>query len=104
MAIAPPKSKHKALDDHAPWRPPSYEDPDVVALQALARGNANLEQQKRALTWIIEQAAGTYGMSYRPGGSEGDRDTVFAEGRRFVGNQIVKMLKLKIGQLRREGT
>lgn len=72
-----------------------------MAIQALARGIASGEQQRRAIAWIIERASGTYEMSYRPGGSEGDRDTVFAEGRRFVGNQIVKMTKLKTGQLRR---
>jgi len=90
------------IEEHAPWRPPAYEDADAIAIQALERGNANMDQQKRALAWIIEKAAGTYEMSYRPGAGEGDRDTVFAEGRRFVGNQIVKMTKLKVGQLRRE--
>lgn len=103
MASVPAKTKHQAIDEHAPWRPPSYEEADVVAIQALARGTANLEQQRRALTWIIERAAGTYEMSYRPGGEDGARDTVFAEGRRFVGNQVVKMTKLKVGQLGRSG-
>jgi hypothetical protein len=102
MATVPAKSKRQAIDEHAPWRPPKYEEVDVIAIQALARGTANLEQQKRALAWIIERAAGTYDMSYRPGAGEGDRDTVFAEGRRFVGNQVVKMTKLKIGQRRSE--
>lgn len=92
----------RLLEDHAPWRPPEYDDADAAALQALARGTANADQQKRALAWVIERAAATYEMTYRPGGPDGDRDTAFAEGRRFVGNQVVKMVKLKIGQLRRE--
>ena len=98
MAEPTPKTKAK-IEEHAPWRPPAYESADVSAIQALARGNASMDQQKRALAWIIESAAGTYEMSYRPGAGEGDRDTVFAEGRRFVGNQVVKMTKLKIGKL-----
>ena len=99
MATIPAKSRKQVLEQHSPWLPARYEPHDVVAFQALARGTANGEQQKRCLAWIIEQAADTYGMSFRPGGAEGDRDTVFAEGRRFVGNQVVKMLKLKPGQL-----
>ena len=102
MVTVPAKTAKQVIDEHSPWRPPGYEDADVAAIQALSRGTANMEQQKRALTWIIERAAGTYDMSYRPGGPEGERDTVFAEGRRFVGNQLVKMTKLKIGQSRRE--
>lgn len=81
---------------------PSCDPADAAALQALARGNATTIQQKRAITWIIETAAATYGTSYRKGGPEGDRETVFAEGRRFVGNLIVGALKLKLGQPRRE--
>lgn len=101
MATRLAKTAAQAILDHAPWRPPAYEDADVAALQALAGGRASAEQQRLALKWVIEVAAATYDMSYRPGGPEGERDTVLAEGRRFVGNQIVKMLKLKVGQLPR---
>jgi len=102
MPTVPAKSPRQAILDHAPWRPAGYEDADAEAWQALARGAARPDQQKRALAWLIEKAAGTYDLSFRPGAQEGERDTVFAEGRRFVGLQIVKLLKLKIGQLRRE--
>ena len=88
------KSAKPARPAAQPWHPPAYEDYDVRALQALAAGNASDRQQQRALQWIIEAAAGTYDMSYRPGGEDGRRDTDFAEGRRFVGLQIVKLLKL----------
>lgn len=80
----------------APWLPPAYEKADVSAIQALASGLASPEQQKRALDWIIQQAAGTYDLAYRPGGEEGSRDTTFALGRVFVGQQIVKMMKLSL--------
>lgn len=96
------RSPKDRVADHAPWLPPSYEEADVYAIQALAKGTANPDQQKRALQWIIEKGCAVYDMSFRPGGEEGARETDFAEGRRFAGNQVVKMTKLKIGQLRRE--
>jgi hypothetical protein len=83
----------KAIRAAKPWIPVRYDDALTGAIKALAAGNANEDQQKRALKWIVEQAAATYDMSYRPG-EDGRRDTDFHEGRRFVGNQIVKQLKL----------
>ena len=77
-----------------PWHPASYEKADTAAVKALAAGNANEGQQKRALDWIINTVCGTYDLSFRPGGLEGDRATAFAEGRKFVGQQIVKQTKL----------
>lgn len=73
-----------------PWKPIKYELGDITALQALAQGEADAFQQKRALKWIV-QACGTYDLSYRP---NSERDTAFAEGRRFIGLQIVKALHL----------
>ena len=77
-----------------------FDDADAAAIQALGRGSASTDQQKRALDWIITKCCATYDMSYRPG-EDGVRDTAFAEGRRFVGLQVVKLLKIKIGLLRR---
>lgn len=84
---------------HEPYASPDFEDADAVAIQALGNGTATAPQQKRALDWIIIKAAGTYDFPYRP---ESDRDTNIALGRMFVGQQIVKLLKVKIGLLRRE--
>ncbi len=89
-----------AKKPNGPWVPPAYDLADVAAIQALERGDATKEQQQRALKWVIEAACGTYDMSYRPG-EEGRRDTDFAEGKRFVGSQIVKLLKLNLSLLRR---
>lgn len=76
-----------------PWHPAPYEDADVYAIKALAAGKASEGQQQRALGWIINMLCGTYDMSFRPG-PDGDRDTVFAEGKRYVGMQLVKLTKL----------
>ena len=82
----------------APWYPPHYELADISAIKGLAAGTASPEQQQRAIKWIIENACATYELSYRP---TSDRDTSFAEGRRFVGLQIVKALHLDISKLKK---
>ncbi len=74
-----------------PWHPADYDEADTGAIKALMAGNANAAQQQRALAWIINTLCGTYDLSYR---SDSERDTVFAEGKRFVGSQIVKQTKL----------
>lgn len=53
--------------------------------------------QQRALRWIIERAAGTYDQSFTP---DSPRLTDFAEGRRFVGLQIVKLLKINLSTMK----
>jgi hypothetical protein len=80
-----------------PYIPPAWEPADVSAIQALQRGNATPDQQRRALDYLINTMCATYDLSYRP---ESDRDTAFAEGRRFVGLQLVKMTKLNLAAIR----
>lgn len=76
---------------------PPYELADAYAIQALARGDASEDMQRRALDWIVNKACATYDVSFQP---DGDRETAFAEGRRFIGLQIVKMMKLDTGKLK----
>ena len=87
--------------EHAPWKPAVYAVADASALQALQRGEASPEQQKRALRWILTGPCHTWDMSYRPGHEDGRRDTDFAEGARFVGLQVVKLLNAPVDVLRR---
>jgi hypothetical protein len=96
------KPEAQAIADHAPWKPAGYKVADAAALQALQRGDATPEQQKRALRWWVEGACATYDMSFRPGGEDGRRNTDFAEGRRFVGLQTVKLLNASIADLRHD--
>ena len=81
----------------SPAVPALYELADAAAVRALMDGVATPEQQKRALKWIVETAAGTYEFHYY----SGERDTAFALGRAFVGQQVVKMTKVNVGALRR---
>lgn len=71
--------------------PADYSKADVFAVKALASGTANDHQQKRALEWIVRMAARTYDVSFSPAS---DRETSFAEGRRFVGLQVVKLVNM----------
>lgn len=84
--------------------PPDFDVPDAAALQALARGDCPPHLQKRALDWIITQAATTYDSTYRNDVDGGDRATAFAEGRRFVGLQIVKLLNIDTNKLQKATT
>lgn len=88
----PAKKEHQKK----PWEQAGYTKRDIVAMQALMEGKADADQQKRALDWIVNNVCKTYDMSYRP---DSDRDTAFAEGKRYCGNQIIHALKLKVGAL-----
>lgn len=89
--------KKPALPDARPYVPAPYELADASAIQALQRGDASPDQQRRALDYVINNLCANYDLSYRP---DSDRDTAFAEGKRFVGLQIVKMLKLNLAAIR----
>lgn len=74
--------------------------PEIAAVQAMVRGEATADQQLRFLDLVINKLAAAYDLSYRPG-PDGDRETVFAEGRRLVGLQLVTMTKVNIDELER---
>lgn len=81
---------------NAAFMPAPYTRADINAVKGCIAGTADSDQQKRAMKWIIETVCATYDLSYRP---ESDRDTAFAEGRRFVGLQLVKALKLDLSKI-----
>lgn len=76
-----------------PWHTVLCDDSVTYALRALNAGKASEGQQRLALKWIIERLCGTYDLSYRP---ESERDTVFAEGKRRVGLQLIHELNRPI--------
>lgn len=79
-SLAPPYPPHE----------PAAVTPSVrAALRALAAGAASGHQQQAALRWITEAASQTYDRTYRPGDATA---SAFAEGRRFVGLQIVQAI------------
>ena len=65
-------------------------------MRAVVEGVANEGQQKlfwRYLMYVAGASDEFSGLSYRPDDMGGDRDTVMAEGRRFVGLEIRKLLR-----------
>lgn len=72
---------------------PAFDVDDIAAMQACVRGNASPQQAKRAIDWVMAEAARVHDMSFQLGGEEGRRLTDFAEGRRYVGHQIRRLLQ-----------
>ena len=80
-----------------PWVPPVTPAHITLAIKGVATGTANENQQRAAMKWIVEELCRTYDLSYRPGS---DRDTAFAEGKRFVGTTLVGEINLNNALLR----
>lgn len=76
------------------WHPADYNAYDIESVMAVAKGDGNPDQQKRAMDWIIREVCGTYELSFRSDSDGGERETAFAEGKRFAGMQIVKAVNM----------
>lgn len=87
-----PRMKAKKID---PTHPAPATEQQIHALQALYEGRATDHQQKEALAWIINHASLAHSPLYQ-GGEDGNRDTAFALGRAFVGQQIIGLLKINL--------
>lgn len=75
--------------------PAEWERHEVAAMQALWRGEADAQQQKKALDWILDAVCRVNDMEYRPGSFD---ETAFAAGRRYVGSQIIKATKINLAK------
>lgn len=64
----------------------------VRAIVAVKQGTANQQQQLIAMDAILVDICGLHDISYRPDELGGDRDTAFAEGKRYVATQIYKLV------------
>lgn len=62
----------------------------VTCFKAMALGTASPEQMRDGVKFIVHNICATYDLSYRPG-PDGERTTAFAEGKRQVGLQIVRI-------------
>lgn len=85
-----------------PWIPPDYSDDVVMAVRAFESGTANAGQQKtvwRYIMYITKATDEFQDLSFRPsGGAAGasGEATNFAEGSRFVGMMLRKMLRAEL--------
>lgn len=88
-AFAPPKLTDAKGNPH----------PAIAAIKAMYDGKAREDQQKTALAFIIDVLAGTYDLSFRPDEAGGERDSNFAEGRRYVGLNLRRIIMRPIEEL-----
>ena len=91
--------KKLTLPPNAPYRPPLLSTTIVYAIKALPEGKATPEQQSALMRWLLYEATKFYDLSYRPGGEDGKRDSDFAEGKRFVGSQILRAFNMSLEEV-----
>ena len=80
------------------FAPVSYDADVVAAVRAIHNGTALGHQQTLLWEWLMYVTAAGDGwddLSFRPG-ADGQRETDFMEGRRFVGLQFKKMLHPRV--------
>ncbi len=77
-----------------PYEPPEWDEDVVLAMKSFVEGKANMGQQQTVWKWIqyVTGVGEFTDLSFRPGGADGERETTFAEGKRFVGLQLLKLL------------
>ena len=66
-----------------------------MAFKSLEKGEASKEQQRLAVDFLIRIGCRTYDTDWFPD----ERISCFAAGRRYVGQQVVRFINLKIGKL-----
>lgn len=90
-----PKTKRIVSAPAAPAHVPiSPEAADFHAIHAMIRCDATPEQQRRFVLWF-NKATGVSENSFRPG-EDGRRETDFALGKKFVGDQFWSIAKTQL--------
>lgn len=84
--IAPPSA----------YEPAPIEPADIEAIRALLRCEATADQQRRFRKWL-DAATGVTENPFRPGGPDAARETDFACGKKFVGDQLYSIALAKTG-------
>ena len=75
-----------------PHYPAEYDEVTIMAVRAFHAGIASKDQQAIVRDWLLYAVCRVDDMSFRPGGVDGQRLSDFAEGKRYVGNTLRKML------------
>lgn len=71
-----------------PWDIPNATKDEAASLRALYNGQADENQQRVALAFIVKRLSCADDMEFRPDSLGGERASNFASGKRFVGQQI----------------
>lgn len=82
-----------AVESTNPVLPPRVSVAEITALKAIFAGSASEQQQKAGMAWIVHQAAGLDFLAWYPG-SEGQRASDFAQGKRSVGLNIKRVIEM----------
>ena len=70
------------------------------AIVATSQGVANEAQQKVAIEAILVDICGIHDISFRADEIGGERDTCFAEGKRYIASQILSLIKRQADTLK----
>lgn len=85
-----------------PWQLPPIEDPDIYAIQAFEQGRAGVPEQRRVWAFL-QRFCGVDRMTFYPGGEDGRRASDFAEGKRWIGDQLRRLSRLTPTQISSRG-
>lgn len=88
------KRKFVAAPQTAAYVAASPDLADIHAVQAIARCDATPDQQRRFISWL-NRATGVNEPSFRPG-EDGRRETDFALGKKFVGDQFHSIVRVLV--------
>lgn len=81
------------------WRIPELTIDETFALQRLQVGQADAEQQKKALAAIVHKICGTHDETFS---LDNERLSCWYQGRRSAGNFILKELQIDLRKLRED--
>lgn len=89
-----PKDKNMPYNDWDKIMDSATTSSISMAFKSLSEGVASEEQQKNVLEFLIRIGCRTYDTDW----FQDERISCFAAGRRYVGQQIVRFINLKIGK------
>jgi len=90
-----PKDKNMPYNDWESVMDKSTTASVSMAFKSLEKGVASEAEQKLAMDFLIRIGCRTYDTDW----FQDERISCFAAGRRYVGQQVVRFINLKIGKL-----
>ena len=81
---------------NAPYLPAPLNTTIVYAVKGLVGGEATPEQQGALVNWLLFEVCRKDDLSFRP---DSERDTAFAEGKRFVALQFLRAFNMTPSQI-----
>lgn len=69
---------------------------EAVAIQAVARGEANQRQQMLSLSVIVQKLSQAHNLTYSPNSFD---ESAFLSGRAFVGKELLRIINSTVAKL-----